>query len=325
MVYLKDLQHASVRKALEFYDKGRFEEAYYWVELVNENEISKLKSEEALKVADLYYIMGKLEFSECNYRKALSAFNKAHKLKSHNLFLSDRIELLNKFVITSNDEIHQKIDYISFCEKLGVISQKCSKEAQLSYIKHLSCLNIIKPSSVSFQVEETLIKVLYLGAYRPLQRDDKWSRIIRLLKDNPDKAYAVALSKVLSEYLLKHNKYVMRDVDLIISIPPNPTKYVNRGFAPMDLLVECLSKEIALPYRRDLIRTAGGNTRDANEKEISQWYAIQREGMKYIKGTHVLLVDDVSTRGYTIKACSKTLLTTGAIKVTCLVLGRTGG
>lgn len=324
MTGLRNLKQGSIRKALEFYNRGLLQEAYRWIELVAENDLFKLKHEEALMIADLYYTMGKVEFSRNDYKKAIKAFNKSHKLRSENLLLSERIRLLRGLLASSSDEIKEKMDYDSFCVKLGVISQKCRKEANLSYIKHLVCLSIINPSSYQLPVDGTFITVLFLGAYRPLQRDDKWSLIIRSFKENPDKAYTEALSKVLSEYLLRY-KDVTCDVDLITPVPPNPAKYVNRGFAPTDLLAECLSKEVAIPHQKDLSRTVSENTRDASEKEIETWYSIQSSGIKYIRGNHILLMDDVSTRGYTLRACCKVLLNSKARKVTGLILGRTGG
>ncbi len=108
-------------------------------------------------------------------------------------------------------------------------------------------------------------------------------------------------------------------------IHPNPAKFANRGFSPTDLLTEYLSTETTLPYRKDLIRTVSKNTREHTEKEIEKWYSIKSEGIQHIKGNYILLLDDVSTRGYTLKACSQALLESGAKKISCLILGRTGG
>ena len=41
-----------------------------------------------------------------------------------------------------------------------------------------------------------------------------------------------------------------------------------------------------------------------------------------IRGSHVLLIDDVMTTGSTLKACTEALLEAGAKEVNCLVFAR---
>lgn len=318
------LCYAFLKKTLNLCEKKSYIEAYESIKLVPEKELANLNKPDAQKICLLFYIVGKLRYSKQSYNEALAIINRAHNFNNQDRLILERTSLLKKLVGSLQDVHKKEDDYDTFCRELGVVSQKCKKESNFSCLQHLICLNHIIPSRFNLQLDRKNIAVLFLGHYHPYRKDDKWSNIIRHFKSNCTHDYAKALSMVLREYLADNDDITCK-VDFIIPIPPDPIKYVKRGNAPTDLLEDSLRKQVAIPSYRYIMRDSGCNTREAKESEIDKCYFINEHGEREVKDRNILLLDDVSTRGHTIRACSKLLFNAGANDVSCIILGKTGG
>jgi ComF family protein len=116
---------------------------------------------------------------------------------------------------------------------------------------------------------------------------------------------------------------------LIIPVPLHRKKLRERGYNQSLLLARHTAKKLGtdldcLSLRRSK-NTAPqtGLGKKLRRKNVRN--AFKLENVTTIKGRNILLVDDVSTTGNTLNACSKTLIKGGANKIYCITLARAAG
>jgi ComF family protein len=109
-------------------------------------------------------------------------------------------------------------------------------------------------------------------------------------------------------------------VDVVTFVPTTPRRRRQRGFDQAQLLAEAVARELRVPTRRLLVRSAGApqTGADAATRRTAHIAVHARS----VNGT-VLLVDDVITTGATISASARALRAAGAQHVVALVAART--
>jgi len=117
-----------------------------------------------------------------------------------------------------------------------------------------------------------------------------------------------------------------RRPDLIMPVPLHQKKLASRGFNQAVLLGEILSQRLKIPLdRRNLrrirwtepqVNLAAGDRR----KNVKGAFAVQDSSL--VKGSRVLLVDDVLTTGSTAEECGRVLKASGAADVTVITVAR---
>lgn len=122
--------------------------------------------------------------------------------------------------------------------------------------------------------------------------------------------------------LVQAEKWV---VDMVIPVPLSPFRIKSRGYNQAALLAYPLAMRLSLKYRPYGLRRTR-NTRSqveltASERRLNVKGAFQAVP-EIVGGKRVLLVDDVTTTGSTIKECARALKTAGASGVYCLTLAR---
>lgn len=110
--------------------------------------------------------------------------------------------------------------------------------------------------------------------------------------------------------------------DAVIGVPMFPAKQRRRGYNQADRLARAVARGIDLPYRTGLLR----RTR-ATRPQVGLSLAERSEnveeafrGSPQCLGLSLLLIDDVSTTGSTLKHASKAAKAAGAKSVYCLTL-----
>jgi ComF family protein len=123
-------------------------------------------------------------------------------------------------------------------------------------------------------------------------------------------------------------KWLPKDLEaLVMPVPLYPRRLRQRGFNQSLLLARYVDKlpGLSLDYLslrriRDTVpQVSLGRTE--RRKNVVQAFGVTDEAA--VKGRNVLLVDDVSTTGSTLNACSSALMKAGADKIYCLLLART--
>jgi ComF family protein len=118
---------------------------------------------------------------------------------------------------------------------------------------------------------------------------------------------------------------ILEASDLIMGVPLHPDRAAERGFNQADLLAGALGAGSSLPVSRDLVRTRFTRSQtnlSARERRhnVARAFAVRRGAS--LKNAAVVLVDDVTTTGATIRECASTLLSSGVREVRSLTVAR---
>jgi len=116
-------------------------------------------------------------------------------------------------------------------------------------------------------------------------------------------------------------------IDLIVPIPLARNRQRHRGYNQSACLAEGISRVTGIPVEKRVVRRAkfkqsqtqmGRLDRQANVEGV-----FTLENAKAVQGRHVLVVDDVTTTGATMKACALELLKAGNVRLSFFSLGFT--
>ena len=110
--------------------------------------------------------------------------------------------------------------------------------------------------------------------------------------------------------------------DLIVPVPLSDSRYKERGFNQAEEIAYPVSKLINKSLAPDVVRRTRNTDRqssltDSNDRMINISGAFAFNDDWDIAGTRILLIDDVSTTGHTLRECALTLLENGAESVLC--------
>ena len=114
-----------------------------------------------------------------------------------------------------------------------------------------------------------------------------------------------------------------RDFDRIAAVPMHRSKLRTRGYNQAELLARALAKRTGIAYEELLVKkmerrqqsTLARSDRAANVRGV--FHASER-----VAGQRILLVDDVSTTGETLRACAGVLRKAGAARVCAVVVAK---
>ncbi|KPU44729.1 amidophosphoribosyltransferase [Oxobacter pfennigii] len=112
------------------------------------------------------------------------------------------------------------------------------------------------------------------------------------------------------------------DVDIIIPVPLHSDKLKERGYNQSYLLAEVVGRECDIDVLNGgLIRnryTKSQFNLSKTERRNNIKGAFEIGSAKKIKGSNILLIDDIMTTGATLNECSSVLKSFGARKIYCL-------
>lgn len=160
------------------------------------------------------------------------------------------------------------------------------------------------------------------GIRSPFQFDGVMRKAIHQLKYRNLRAIAEPLAGLLSDCLTA--RYMPAEV--LVPVPLHSKRLRERGYNQSGLLARKLAKLAGLPVIDDCLirkRLAPPQAKTQNVKERRSNVAdafVCRDHR--LKGSQVLLIDDVTTSGATLDACAAALKDAGAASVWGLVLAR---
>ena len=130
-----------------------------------------------------------------------------------------------------------------------------------------------------------------------------------------------SLGRQLSELMQLQGGDVLRGADAVVPVPLHPVRRLVRGFNQAEELCAALG----VPIATSLIRTRYTATQTdlpaaARQGNVRGAFRLARRAG--VRGTCVVLVDDVSTTGATLEACAHTLMAGGAREVRALIAAR---
>jgi ComF family protein len=116
-----------------------------------------------------------------------------------------------------------------------------------------------------------------------------------------------------------------RDFDAVVPVPMHRSKLRRRGYNQAELLARAVARRIDAKCERALL-TKRSETPAQSKLARAEPAANVRHAFlasRRAEGRSILLVDDVTTTGETIRACANALLRAGAARVCAAVVAKT--
>lgn len=151
------------------------------------------------------------------------------------------------------------------------------------------------------------------------------SQLIKSFKEGD----CVELSSFMGKLMYSYGENILKDVELITSVPLFWRKMVKRKFNQAAMLANEVGKYSNLPVCNNvLLRREGGKAqkllgRSERKKQAKELYAVDTNLAPFVEGRVLLLIDDVYTTGATLEACAKALKDKGAQEVRTLTFAKT--
>lgn len=135
----------------------------------------------------------------------------------------------------------------------------------------------------------------------------------------------IAMGEVLSRHLVTCLQTTDWVLDAVIPVPLGVARLAERGYNQASLLARPLALGLGLDYQpgglqkiRDTPAQVGLSLEQRKRNVAGSFQAVSRT----VAGSHILIVDDVSTSGATLNACADALLSGGAAAVYAITLAR---
>ena len=188
----------------------------------------------------------------------------------------------------------------------------CGNPVEGAVEDNFVCLSCVRKKPF-FNIARSAVR--YTGVIQRLIQDFKYQSATWLSHDFAELMIACAKA-YLSE----------TDIDAVTSVPLYHAKERERSYNQAFILAKGVTKYFHKPLVKNIlcrIRPTQSQThltyfeREANVKNV---FAVKKANL--VKGSSILLIDDVMTTGATVNECSRVLKKAGAEKVSVLTLAR---
>ena len=277
-------------------------------------------------VGNVYYTHGKLLTSTAHLREAVDDFARAVDCNDRSQKFRRRLRTARRaFSQSPKGLIDRENAVISFYRTMRstrTASLADLPEAPILYYARKA--RYIFPPSLKLPALSDLDEFHALGTYRwqgDEKSSDQYSRWIRRLKAG-NNMVAKQLGRLLVDWIWSETD-VLRDTDFLVTVPGEPVREARRGFNPPDILAAAIRDYLGVPILDHVLqRNNSPRSRDLNTyREVRDCFGVGKV-VSRIKRSNILLVDDVATRGYTLRACSENLRKSGADRVACITLAQ---
>lgn len=164
------------------------------------------------------------------------------------------------------------------------------------------------------------VATLALGVF-----DQAWRATVHAVKYRGDRDLAIALGVEMARQIPDSHA-----CDMIVPVPTHPRKRRERGFGHAETIAASLSRALHVESTPDALRFARRHMRDqtrlrgeARFRNLHEAFTVATPNS--VTGRHVLVVDDVTTTGATLREAGRALMHAGAASVlasvVCLNLG----
>lgn len=195
-----------------------------------------------------------------------------------------------------------------------------------------SALNILFPPPVSLQAFKALPRSVH-HSYEPwilptTAYKNQAKQIIKYIKETPDNNYihncALMIAETLEAWLIEHAQFLSESSSIIlVPVPQHTATTKNRGFSQSLLLAKAIQKltpytSIELLLKKDK-KTEKQALLPKNKRLINQIGAFSYTQSSLPTSSTIILVDDVSTTGSTLRECRKVLMKNGYKNIIAVV------
>lgn len=137
------------------------------------------------------------------------------------------------------------------------------------------------------------------------------------------------LAPWMARWMLRAGNSLITDADILVPVPLHRRRFFQRRFNQAAELARALSDLSGVAFepevvrRRKATRRQVGLGRSERQDNVRGAFYVPEEAGIRLRGSRVLLVDDVFTTGATVAAVSKALLGAGSQAVDVLTFART--
>lgn len=173
------------------------------------------------------------------------------------------------------------------------------------------------------------------GAYNAWrQRDLPWSVFLRIAKNAPpSEEEGAAALRLAGEFLCRvvfEETPLLRHVDVVVSVPANPARYVRRMMSLPDELARALEQHFGLPFLFDALISDAPDDLELRglswrERQVAIRGSLRVDNLGIAKGRSILVVDDVTTSGATLREAARMLRGAGASDVYAITMSHSEG
>ncbi|MDA3954624.1 MAG: ComF family protein [Bacteroidales bacterium] len=164
-------------------------------------------------------------------------------------------------------------------------------------------------------------KLEYATGFFTFNKDSKYQTMMHKFKYHGNKEIGYVLGKSFGNQL--RNSF-FNQVDVIIPVPLHKSKLKKRGYNQSEWIAKGLSETLLKPLDiKSFIRSVATETQ-TRKSRFERWENVENifkiTNEKFLKGKHILLVDDVVTTGSTLEACANVILEIKDTKVSIAAL-----
>lgn len=175
------------------------------------------------------------------------------------------------------------------------------------------------------------------GAYHSLrsqQRNLPWSIFLRIAKEAPpdtdDGSAVLSLAGSFMARFVREKTSLLNFVDAILPIPANPLRYSERMMSLPDELARATATQLGVPFLFGALVSTAADDLELRGLSWSERRAAVRGSLAAGKlgiahGRNVLVVDDVTTSGATLREAGRALRGAGAAAVYGIAMAHTEG
>lgn len=168
----------------------------------------------------------------------------------------------------------------------------------------------------------------YVRAVRSVCRMDRGTgpALVHALKYSGWSAVAAPMAKRMAR--LSFPDDVVRERTALVPLPLSSARERERGYNQAERLAEALSSAWHVPVWRDVVRRVRHTrsqvrlTPSERSGNVSQAFAAVETARARLRGTHLVLVDDVITTASSLNAAAEALATSGARIISYITFGR---
>lgn len=303
------------------YQKGNYAEAIEGFEKAMEKGV---KSQECCpELDDSYYKLVRQYCKKEYWENAKRYISKALKYNPHSVLYLRLTTILDKNIKDPQASMHLYLNqYGSYYNIKGEL------QTLLDYAKKRGI--VVEPVNFDHDRFSPLIKETYcVGVYRPGYDKDAgnpFSKAIRYIKKEGSDKISPFFGKLMVEYLVFETTLV-DCLDLVIPVPADPSRRIDRGYHIVDHMKEPFERVLALPVCKDIVKKIKStpSLRRYSRKDRAEILsgAFRLINPTIIRNRNVLIIDDVLTYGTTICEVAKTIKEDNPKEIYALVLSKT--
>lgn len=144
-------------------------------------------------------------------------------------------------------------------------------------------------------------------------------KLIWRIKASGAQAAAAVMAARMAPLLERHERTVL------VSVPTATSRVRQRGYDQTRLIARQLARQAGLPWL-DCLRRSGqahqvGAGRQQRRQQLQTAFRVSQQ--RFVRGAHIMLVDDVVTTGATLEAAAHVLLEAGATRIEAVTFAQT--